>query len=175
MALNKSILKNSLLIIFTTPSPNKTMSDHADELADAYDTYCKQAETAYAAKLITTGKTSFASTFLSLINIPTPILSNYGSAIESACISYWNSSAFPILTGIPPTISTQTITITPPTVTSISTTITSGLSPGVSASDAAEILSNSMDNGTKTVKTTHKGPSITSPFPVLTIGPTPII
>jgi hypothetical protein len=174
MALNKSILETNLLTIFTTTSPNKTMSDHADELADAYDNYCKQAETAYLAKLITTGKTSFISTFLSLINIPTPILSNYGSAIESACIAYWNSSAFPTLTGIPPTISTQTITITPPTVGSISTTITSGLSVGVSASKAAEILSDSMDNGTKTVKTTHVGPSISSPFPSLSVGPNPI-
>ena len=158
MAFNKTILQNDLVIEFTVnEKTNKTLSDHGDALADAYDKYCKEITTKYGAKLIITGKNNFKSTFISVIStLAIPTLLNYGLAIQSACSSYWLNSSFPLPIGTPPIFSSQIkIQISSPNVSS--SLITTGLSPGVSASKAAEIISDAMDTGTKIITTTHTG------------------
>lgn len=176
MAFNKELLQSELLVEFTTEMPQKTMTNHANALGTAYDNYCKLITTKYLSTLLTTGKSSFISTFISIIQVSIPILSNYGLAIESACISYWTSSSFPLISGIPLTMSSQaSIKITPPVVGSMSSIITTKLSPGLNASSAAKELADAIDTATKTVTTLHSGPSKISPFPTITDGPNLLI
>lgn len=174
MAFNKTDLESDLVKEFTiNEKTNKTLSDHGDALADAYDKYCKEITTKYGAKLIITGKDNFKSTFISVISALTvPTLANYGSAIQSACSTYWANSSFPLLIGAPPTFASQTkIEISPPSVNA--GLITTDLSPGVSASKAAEIIAENMDIGTKTITTTHTG-ILSSTGSNGTDGPNPI-
>lgn len=176
MAFNKELLQSELLLEFTTEMPQKIMTNHANALGDAYDNYCQLITTKYFSKLLTTGKSSFISTFMSIIQIDVPILSNYSLAIESACISYWTSSSFPLISGIPITMSSQTtIIITPPAVNSMSSTITDKLSLGLNASNAAKEIADAIDIATKTVTTTHSGLSKITPFPLITDGPNLLI
>jgi hypothetical protein len=175
MPLIVSSLENELIVEFTTPNPEKKISDHAKALGEAYNNYCMSATTAYGGMLTVNGLSSFISTFTSVMLIPIPTLFNYCLAIESACISYWASSSFSLLIGIPPGFINQSqIIISPPVSQTISSPINSALSlGGTTPNAAAKIISSAMNIGTKTVTTTHFGVLISgNPS---SIGPTPIL
>jgi len=172
MPLATGQLITDLTAEFTTPIPNKTMSDHAEALAEAYDDYCFLAATAYGAPLLTGGKSSFKSTFLSVINIPVPTIANYGLAIQSACQAYWAAAAFSVNTSPPPGMSPETLVVIAPPLPVIAGPITIGLAVSLAAAACANVLAGAEDVGTKTVTTTHTG--IVGIIPTV-IGPTPIV
>lgn len=173
MALATGGLITALTTEFSPPPiPGKLMDDHADALAEAYNTYCLLATTSFGAPLVSGGKSSFKSTFLSVMTLPVPTIANYGLAIQSACIAYWVPAVFTVGASPPPGMAPELSIVVSPPLPVIAVVITAGLVVSLSASACATIIATAMDTGTRTVTTTHTGivgivPAVVGPVPIL--------
>lgn len=105
MALDVNKLKTELLKIIDPNDPHfvgypTNATDFANNWANAYDTYAKDAQDVSGDVLITAFKSAMAAKLLTL-NVPAGVIATAASTFDDALKAYWASAVFAI--GIVPT------------------------------------------------------------------------
>jgi hypothetical protein len=105
MALNINKLKSELLKLLDKNNPNfvgfpTNATDFANNWANAYDTYAKDAQDASGDVVLTVHKSAMAARLLTL-NVPAGVIATAASTFDQALADYWNAAIFSV--GIPPT------------------------------------------------------------------------
>lgn len=158
---------------FSSQNPNKTIADHAQEVANAYDTFAKTVLAISGATLLSGGKSQMQSTIMQLATVTLGPAS--AAVYDAAATAYWAVALFNPLPPAPGLLSGVSVTHTPPTPGIITAMLTAAIAdPSGVAAVKANLFASAFAASAATVTTTHTGPSAVFPFPVITVGPFPV-